>query len=126
MFIRESEGVYMFGQKRVYIKVEKGNQIQVRVGGGFMAIDEFVKSYTEVELEKVERRDALKRFMCKVATQSIAVSMANGAVESLPISAPQNPPRRTSIVYNSPRKSVSRSPTKTVRNSLSPIKSVRK
>ena len=25
MFLRESEGVYFFGQKRVYIKVEKGN-----------------------------------------------------------------------------------------------------
>ena len=24
MFLRESEGVYQFGQKRVYIKVEKG------------------------------------------------------------------------------------------------------
>jgi hypothetical protein len=25
MFLRESEGVYRFGQKRVYIKVEKGD-----------------------------------------------------------------------------------------------------
>jgi hypothetical protein len=25
MFLRESEGVYQFGQKRVYVKVEKGN-----------------------------------------------------------------------------------------------------
>ena len=24
MFLRESEGVYQFGQKRVYVKVEKG------------------------------------------------------------------------------------------------------
>lgn len=42
MFLRETEGVYKFGQKRVYVKVEKGNQILVRVGGGFMHIDEFV------------------------------------------------------------------------------------
>ena len=42
MFLRESEGVYFFGQKRVYIKVEKGNQILVRVGGGYIAIDEFI------------------------------------------------------------------------------------
>ena len=42
MFIRESEGVYQFGQKRVYIKVEKAGQILVRVGGGFMHIEEFI------------------------------------------------------------------------------------
>jgi len=43
MFLRESEGVYSFGQKRVYIKVEKGDQILVRVGGGFMHIDSFIE-----------------------------------------------------------------------------------
>ena len=42
MFLRESEGVYQFGQKRVYIKIEKGDKIMVRVGGGFMHIDEFI------------------------------------------------------------------------------------
>lgn len=25
LFLRESEGVYQFGQKRVYVKIEKGN-----------------------------------------------------------------------------------------------------
>ena len=25
MFLRETEGVYQFGQKRVYVKIEKGN-----------------------------------------------------------------------------------------------------
>lgn len=42
MFLRESEGVYRFGQKRVYIKAEKGGKIVVRVGGGFMGIEEFI------------------------------------------------------------------------------------
>ena len=42
MFLRESEGVYQFGQKRVYVKCEKGGQILVRVGGGFMHIDNFI------------------------------------------------------------------------------------
>ena len=46
MFLRESEGVYQFGQKRVYVKVEKGNTILVRVGGGYMHIDEFIRQYT--------------------------------------------------------------------------------
>lgn len=35
LFLRESEGVYQFGKKKVYIKIEKGNQILVRVGGGY-------------------------------------------------------------------------------------------
>ena len=42
MFLRESEGVYQFGQKRVYIKIEKGDKIMGRGGGGFMHIDEFI------------------------------------------------------------------------------------
>jgi hypothetical protein len=41
MFMRESEGVYIFGTKRVVVKLEKDN-IKVRVGGGFLSIDEFL------------------------------------------------------------------------------------
>lgn len=46
LFLRESTGVYQFGSKRVYIKIEKGNQIKVRVGGGYMHIDDFIEQYT--------------------------------------------------------------------------------
>ena len=42
LFIRESEGVYQFGQRRVYIKCEKGGQIMVRVGGGFVPVQDFI------------------------------------------------------------------------------------
>ena len=52
-FVRESEGVYQFGQKRVYIKVEKGDRILVRVGGGFMHIEEFIMQYTPEEVDKI-------------------------------------------------------------------------
>ncbi len=38
---RESEGVYKYGMKRVFIKLEN-DQIIIRVGGGFMNIEEFV------------------------------------------------------------------------------------
>jgi len=41
MFMRESEGVYQFGSKRVYVRVDK-DKINVRVGGGFLSIDEFI------------------------------------------------------------------------------------
>ena len=41
MFMRESEGVYQFGTKKVMVKVEK-DSIKIRVGGGFLSIDEFL------------------------------------------------------------------------------------
>lgn len=58
MFLRESEGVYQFGTRKILIKI-KNNQIKsknnfsnqlnsllswyiVRVGGGFLSIDEFL------------------------------------------------------------------------------------
>ena len=43
LFLRESEGVYHFGSKRVYIKIGKGDQVLVRVGGGFMGVNEFIE-----------------------------------------------------------------------------------
>jgi hypothetical protein len=49
MFMRESEGVYEFGSKKVLIKVEK-DKIKIRVGGGFLSIDEFLDQFTPVEL----------------------------------------------------------------------------
>ena len=72
MFMRESEGVYEFGTKRVYVRVDK-NKINVRVGGGFLSIDEFLDQYTPAELEKLERKDPLKRFNEKVAVQKTLV-----------------------------------------------------
>jgi len=51
MFIRLQPGVYSFGSKKVCIKVDNG-KISVRVGGGFLRIDEFLDKYTTVELEK--------------------------------------------------------------------------
>ena len=41
MFMRESEGVYEFGSKRVNVRIEKG-RIKIRVGGGYLSIDEFI------------------------------------------------------------------------------------
>lgn len=66
MFLRDSEGVYRFGQKRVYIKVEKGERILVRVGGGFMGIEEFIRQYTPEETEKIQRKDVFSNFCNKL------------------------------------------------------------
>lgn len=82
MFMRESEGVYQFGTKRVAVKVEKDN-IKIRVGGGYLSIDEFLDQYTPVELEKLERKDPIKRFSEKIAIQKTIVNQ--GVREGSPI-----------------------------------------
>ena len=68
MFLRETEGVYQFGTKRVLVKVEKDN-IKIRVGGGFLSLDEFLDQYTPAELEKLERKDPLRRMTDRIAIQ---------------------------------------------------------
>ena len=62
MFMRESEGVYEFGSKRVHVRIENGGKIKIRVGGGYLSIDEFLDQFTPDELEKLKRKDPLKRF----------------------------------------------------------------
>ena len=66
MFMRESEGVYQFGTKRVYVRVDK-DKINIRVGGGFLSIDEFLDQYTPTELKMLERKDPMQRMAQKVA-----------------------------------------------------------
>ena len=62
LFVRESEGVYQFGSKRVYLKIEKGNNILVRIGGGFMDIKTFIEKFTAQESQKyVSRQDVFRR-----------------------------------------------------------------
>jgi len=65
MFIRHSEGVYQFGQKKVYVKIDNNN-IMVRLGAGFMQIDKFLDSYTPLEVDKVERKNNIVLFQKKV------------------------------------------------------------
>ena len=43
-FQRESEGVYRYHRKRVFMKIE-GDTIVIRVGGGYLTMDEFVQIY---------------------------------------------------------------------------------
>ena len=52
---REEAGVYCFGTKRVFVKLEMGKLI-FRVGGGFMQIEDFVQLYSSAELEKFEQQ----------------------------------------------------------------------
>lgn len=66
MFMREAEGVYQFGSKRIVVKVDK-DKINIKVGGGFLSVDEFLDQYTPGEIERLERKDPLKRTFKKLA-----------------------------------------------------------
>jgi len=68
MFMRESEGVYQFGTKRVYVKCVK-DKIEIKVGGGYLSLDEFLDQYTPVELERLERKDPGRRINERIALQ---------------------------------------------------------
>lgn len=61
-FIRESEGVYRFGSKRIFIKLGHSGQLLVRVGGGFMSIDDFMLQYQDIETDKIGRKDNYNTF----------------------------------------------------------------
>ena len=90
MFMRESEGVYEFGQKKVRVSV-KQNKIQIQVGGGFLSVDEFLDQYTPAELARLERRDPLRRMNERVAVQKTLDP--RGAVETSPVRRQESPPK---------------------------------
>ena len=58
-FIKESEGIYSFGSKRVFIKLEN-NKIFIRIGAGFMTLEEFLKVYLPLETEKLSKTKELE------------------------------------------------------------------
>lgn len=63
-FVREDSGIYLFGTKKVFIKIDN-NKISsiaylVRVGGGSILVDEFIQMYTENELVKIGEKKRTK------------------------------------------------------------------
>lgn len=52
--------------------------MQVRVGGGFMKIQDFLKDYTPLEIEKIMRHDAFTRFQNQVMVLNNDANDANG------------------------------------------------
>ena len=68
LFLREREGVYQFGTKKIYIKIEN-DKIFIRVGGGFLTLDEFLRIHVPIELEKMAVKDPVN-----VLSKNIAVN----------------------------------------------------
>jgi hypothetical protein len=70
-FVRDSYGIYYYGTKKINISYER-NKLTVKVGGGFLPIEEFIENYTEIELEKFEKKHQdlspkMKKFLAKWA-----------------------------------------------------------
>lgn len=85
LFTRESEGVYQFGTKRVNIKIDS-SKILVRVGGGYLKIDEFVDQYLPIEMEKIGNK--LDNGYYNTVTEAVArksVSPTKVVRESSPV-----------------------------------------
>ena len=65
----------MFGTRRVTIKVNRGKP-QVKIGGGFMPIEEFIDQHGPTELEKLECRDPLNRGKDKTSAHGNADTLS--------------------------------------------------
>jgi hypothetical protein len=90
LFMRETEGVYQFGSKRVVVKIDK-DKINIRVGGGYLSIDEFLDQYTPTELEKIERKDPSRKF-----AERMAVSKSLKGGQMVRDNSPESPSKRSS------------------------------
>ena len=50
---RLGEGYYIFGTRKIFMKIQNGRLV-VRVGGGYMYIDEFLETYSQSELNHID------------------------------------------------------------------------
>lgn len=82
-FIREDSGIYLFGTKRVCVKLDNGqlssNPYLVRVGGGAILVDEFIHMYAETELSKLEERSKSRSSPLKSSALSKVVQHAGSS-----------------------------------------------
>ena len=51
---RISPGKYMFGTRQIHCKIINGKLV-VRVGGGYMNVDEFIVQYAQIEVTKLQK-----------------------------------------------------------------------
>ena len=61
-WVRLSKGNYTYGTKKVGLKYMRDHLI-VRVGGGYMEIEEFVANYEDIELAKMNQQDPTKDYV---------------------------------------------------------------
>lgn len=52
---RLGDGQYMFGSRKIFAKI-MNEKLVIRVGGGYMLIDEFLATYGQQELDKLNMK----------------------------------------------------------------------
>jgi len=75
------DGYYLFGTRKIYAKILNGKLV-IRVGGGYMVIEEFISTYAEKELAKMEsisNRDAMAAASQSNQKQNSRMSTKAGA-----------------------------------------------
>jgi len=50
------DGYYLFGTKKIFAKILNGKLV-IRVGGGYMVIEEFISTYAEKEMIKLDQQE---------------------------------------------------------------------
>lgn len=112
-------GFYLFGLKKIYAKIMNGKLV-IRVGGGYMIIEEFISSYAQAELNKLEqlaRREGVESFM-ELDLEFYALGTVNGQRNSVGSKSPggQNSPGsgRASMGGNSAINGTQRNKTLTI------------
>ena len=51
---RLGDGNYLFGTKKIFARIMQGKLV-IRVGGGYMSIEEFIQTYSDFEIQKVQQ-----------------------------------------------------------------------
>ena len=82
MFDREKEGQYLYGTRRVTIQVMRGKP-QIKIGGGFMPIDDFIEQHGPKELELLETRDPLNKAPAAANQSAMNETMSVAAGKSM-------------------------------------------
>ena len=75
MFKREigASGVYYFGTKKIQIAQHR-EALKVRVGGGYIDIDEFVDKYTQGEIDKLDRSSPVRKLASDASSPTMKAS----------------------------------------------------
>lgn len=56
---RLGQNVYMFGTKKIHAKMVNG-RLLIRVGGGFMYVEQFIQQYAKIEILKMRKMGLLE------------------------------------------------------------------
>jgi hypothetical protein len=119
-FIREGGGVYFFGTRKVLVNYERG-KLTVKVGGGFLPIEEFIHAYSDIELEKFtnkcqELSPKTKKFLGKWAGGLVDCPENQGKVKDILKQAAEDHKYAISFAVRSPERSPS--PVRKARTSI--------